>query len=69
MFKLFNKYNEYLIDKFQNSYVFMFKPRFGFHRMIRESKNCYFIYDEEARRPHGYLKRAWYIIKVWKGLK
>ena len=51
--------------KMKKQYVIMFKPYLGIYELNRESKNCYYIYDKKLKRPIGYLKNKWYIIKIW----
>jgi len=48
-----------------NQYVLMFRHYIGIHKLKRESKNCYYIYDKKLKRLRGFLKRKWYIIKIW----
>jgi hypothetical protein len=38
---------------------------FGLHRMVRESKACYYIYDKKINREVGFIKSKWYVIKLW----
>ena len=53
------------MKKMNNQYVLMFRHYIGIHKLKRESKNCYFIYDKKLKRLRGFLKRKWYIIKIW----
>jgi len=68
MLRVFKKYNDLLKIKLKNQYVIMFKHDFGIHKLVRESKECYVIHDKKVNRSHGYLKRKWYILKIWRGI-
>jgi len=55
-----------LVSKlFKNQYVMLFKEQIGIHKLLRESKNLYVIYNKKINRPTGYLKTKWYIMKIW----
>jgi len=46
-------------------YVFLLKYQYGIHRVIRESDNCYWVWDKELQRRRGYIKTKQYVIKLW----
>lgn len=41
------------------------KLNFGFHKIVRESDNCYYFKNRDGR-IEGVLKRKWYVIKLWR---
>jgi hypothetical protein len=49
----------------QRKYVLLFKYQYGIHPVIRESQNCYWIWDSTLNRRRGYIKIKWYVIKLW----
>jgi len=38
---------------------------FGLHKIIKETKNCYWFFDNKIGRQIAVLKNKWYVKKIW----